>query len=129
MRRRDFVAVATAVAVAPLAVPAQQKATPVIGLLHSLEANRTKPQIDAFREGLHEAGYIESSNIAIEYRWADGKYDRLPEMAADLVKRKVDVIATGGGTNPAIAAKKATDRKSLVLCLAADPVETGLVAS
>ena len=108
---------------------AQQKSMPVIGLLHSLDAGRAKPQIDAFHEGLREAGYVEGRNLAIEYRWADGDYDRLPALAADLVRRDVDVIATGGGTNTAVAAKNATSTIPIVLCLATNPDRTGLVAS
>jgi putative ABC transport system substrate-binding protein len=129
MRRRDFLGLAMAATLPPLTAVAQQKTTTVIGLVHSLGAARTKPQIDAFREGLREAGYIEGQNLAIKYRWADGDYDSLPALAADLVGRKVDVIATGGGTNAAIAAKEATSTIPIVLCLAADPVRTGLVAS
>jgi putative ABC transport system substrate-binding protein len=130
INRRDLIALAAAAAtLRPLSPRAQQKTSPVIGLLHSLSAVRTTPQIDAFRGGLREAGYAEGQNVAIEYRWAEGHYDRLPALAADLVGRKVDVIATGGGTNPAIAAKNATSTIPIVLCLAADPVKTGLVAS
>lgn len=130
MRRRDFLgAPVIAAAMQPVGAAAQRKRVPVIGLLHSLSAGRTKPQIDAFREGLREAGYIEGRNLAIEFRWADGNYDRLPELAADLVGRNVDVIATGGGTKPAIVAKEATSTIPIVLCLAADPTRTGLVAS
>src|ERR1051325_3633337 len=92
----------------PRSIAAQQKSLSVIGLLHSLDPVRAKPQLEAFRGGLGDAGYLEGRNLAIEYRWADGDYDRLPELATDLVRRNVDVIATGGGTNTAIAAKNAT---------------------
>jgi putative tryptophan/tyrosine transport system substrate-binding protein len=130
MNRRDLLALAAGSAVLrSVAVFAQHKPMPVLGLLHSLDADRAKPQLDQFREGLREAGYVVGQNLTIEYRWADGNYDRLPELAADLVRRKVDVIATGGGTNSAIAAKAATSTIPIVLCLAADPIQTGLVAS
>ena len=119
---------AVAAALRPLA-GAAQNAMPVVGLLHSLSEARTRPQIAAFREGLREAGYIDGQNVAIEYRWADGQYNRLPALAADLVMRKVDVIATGGGTVSAVAAKNASSTIPIVLCLAVDPVATGLVAS
>ena len=129
MKRRDLLALAGFSALWPPGLRAQQKPVPVVGLLHSLSAARTKPQIDAFREGLREAGYTEGQSVAIEYRWADGDYHKLPALAADLVRHKVAVIATGGGTNPARAAKNATSTIPIVLCLAADPVQTGLVAS
>jgi putative tryptophan/tyrosine transport system substrate-binding protein len=130
MRRRDLLALAAgAVALRSLTAAAQQKAMPVIGLLHSLAADRTKPQIDAFREGLREAGYTEGRNLAIEFRWADGNYDRLPGLAAELIARNVDVLATGGGTATALAAKNATSTIPIVLCLAIDPARTGVVAS
>ena len=128
MKRRELLIVLGAAgALWPLAGRAQQGPMRVIGLLHSLDAGRAKPQMDAFREGLREAGYVEGQNLTIEYRWADGNYERLPELATELVRRKVDVIATGGGTNSAIAAKNATTTIPIVLCLAIDPVQTGLV--
>jgi ABC-type uncharacterized transport system substrate-binding protein len=99
----------------------------VIGWLHSLSADRSAPVIEAFQEGLREAGYIEGRNIAIEYRWAEGDYDRLPALAADLVGRQVDVILTGGGTKPILAAKNATSAIPLVFAIATDPVGSGLV--
>jgi len=130
VNRRDLLAMAVGAAVLrPRSIAAQQKSLSVIGLLHSLDPVRAKPQLEAFRGGLGDAGYLEGRNLAIEYRWADGDYDRLPELAADLVRRNVDVIATGGGTNTAIAAKNATSVIPIVLCLAADPVQTGLVAT
>src|SRR3954452_7477253 len=81
---------------------------PVIGWLHTLSADRSAPVISSFREGLREAGYIEGENVAIEYRWAEGYYDRLSTRATELVGRKVDVILTGGGSPAALAAKNAT---------------------
>jgi putative ABC transport system substrate-binding protein len=97
--------------------------------LHSLSGDRSAPVIAAFREGLRAAGYVEGQNVAIEYRWGEGHYDRLPALAADLVGRKVDVILTGGGTAPILAAKQATSAIPIVFSIAADPVGDRLVAS
>ena len=100
MRRRDFSTLlggaATALAVWPSPLSAQQKATPVIGFLGISTPGPSAPSLAAFRQGLNETGYVEGQNVAIEYRWAEGRYDRLPAMAADLVARKVDVIVAGG---------------------------------
>src|SRR5262249_26186968 len=84
---------------------AQQRTIPVIGWLHTLSRDRSAPVVAAFREGLRAAHYVEGQNVAIEYRWADGQYERLPELAADLARRKVNVIVTGGGSPAALAAK------------------------
>jgi putative ABC transport system substrate-binding protein len=108
---------------------AQQKPMPVIGWLHSLSADRSAAVITAFGEGLRDAGYIIGKNVAIEYRWADGNYDRLPELAADLVSRKVDVILTGGGYPSAVAAKRATSVIPVVFTSVSIPIELGIVAS
>ena len=130
MKRRNFLAALSATpVVAPFAVRAQQKKMPVVGWLHTLSAERSAPVISAFREGLREAGYIEGENIAIEYRWAEGNYDRLPTLATDLVGRKVDVILTGGGSPAALAAKNATSLIPIVFSIASDPVESGVVQS
>src|SRR5215471_14079175 len=91
----------------PLAVRAQQKAMPVIGYLNGATP-AANPSLAAFRQGLSETGFVEGQNVAIEYRWAEFRYDQLPALAADLVGRKVDVIATSGGLLPALAAKKST---------------------
>ena len=99
------------------------------GWLHSLSGDRGAPVVAAFREGLRSAGYVEGRNVAIEYRWGEGHYDRLPALAADLVSRKVDVILTGGGTVPILAAKQATSTIPIVFSIAGDPVGDGLVAS
>jgi len=97
--------------------------------LHTLSADRSTPVIGAFREGLRDASYIEGENIAIEYRWAEGHYDRLPALATDLVGRKVDVILTGGGSPAALAAKNATSTIPIVFSISSDPIESGVVQS
>jgi putative ABC transport system substrate-binding protein len=107
---------------------AQQKAMPVIGFLGSGSPGPGTPFVAAFRQGLSETGYVEGQNVAIEFRWAEGSYDRLPAMAADLVGSKVDVIVTTGGLSSALAAKSATSTIPIVFS-AADPVGAGLVAS
>ncbi len=130
MRRRELLTVFLGGAVAwPLGVRAQQKAMPVIGFLNSGSPGPFASAVAAFRQGLSEAGYVEGQNLAIEYRWAEGHYDRLPALAAELVGRKVDLIATGGGYVAALATKTATSTIPIVFVGGGDPVEEGVVAS
>jgi ABC-type uncharacterized transport system substrate-binding protein len=130
MNRRRFIALAgSATLASPRAARAQPSAVPVVGLLSSGSAGPFAPRVRAFRQGLNEAGYVEGRNLAIEERWADGRYERLPELVADLVRRRVAAIATLGGTPGALAAKAATTTIPIVVQLGADPVEVGLVAS
>ena len=129
MRRRHFTSIlGGATATWPFAAHTQQKATPVIGYLAPATPGTAAPSLAAIREGLSEAGYVEGQNLTIEYRWAEGRFDRLPALAADLVGRKVDVIVAGAAPAPH-AAKNATSTIPIVFITGRDPVGDGLVAS
>jgi putative tryptophan/tyrosine transport system substrate-binding protein len=130
MRRRAFFAVLGGMALTwPLATRAQQKAMPVIGFLGSRSPGDSASLVASFHQGLSKTGYVEGQNVVIEYRWAEGRYDRLPALAADLVGRKVDVIAALGGIPAALAAKNTSSTTPIVFTGGDDPIATGLVTS
>src|SRR5215472_2502185 len=129
MQRRDFIAGLSSAAAWPLASPAQQRAVPVIGVLGTTSRDKSVPSLAGFRQGLKAAGFNEGENVAIEYRWADGNYDRLPALAAELAHLPVNVIVAIDGLPSTLAARASTTTVPIVFLTAADTIQYGLVNS
>jgi putative ABC transport system substrate-binding protein len=129
MRRRDFITVLGSAAAWPLVTRAQQAAMPVIGLLGSESPDLYAERLRAFHQGLRDTGFVEGRNVAFEYRWAEGRYDRFPALLAELVSRRVTLIGAFAGDPPALAAKAATTTIPILFATGGDPVAGGLVAS
>jgi len=129
MRRREFITLLGGATARPLMARAQQPAMPIIGFLHGGTREAYGPMLAAFYKSLGEFGYVKGQNVTIEFRWAQGRIERLPDLAADLVRRQVSIIFAGGGAEPALAAKAATSKIPIVFANGVDPIEVGLVAS
>jgi putative tryptophan/tyrosine transport system substrate-binding protein len=130
MRRREFMVLLIGAAFSqPVAALAQKSEMPVIGTLGVMSASEYVPFVDAFTEGLKEAGYVDGRNVAIEYRWADHQYERLPELAAELIRSRVAVLVPFGGANPTLVLHGATRTIPIVAAIAADPVKLGLIVN
>jgi putative ABC transport system substrate-binding protein len=128
-RRREFIALVAGAALAPLFARAEPRTMKVVGFLHSASLESSGKLVAAFKKGLFDAGFIDGENVEIEYRWAEGQIDRLPDLVAELIERRVAVIATPGSTPAALAAKAATTTIPIVFAVGGDPVALGLVAS